>query len=264
VSSAGVQTGKVDIDEGPGMRQCWMGMLFCFGCSLAVTTHAEDLRAPVSIAAFSAAAPGAPVPQPWQVQTLPGVARENTFALVSDEGRTVLEVHSESAASTLAHPLAVDPERFPRLSWRWKVSRAVAGSDFSRKAGDDYAARVYVLFDYPLEKLSLGDRIKLALGRTLYGAELPTAAIAYVWGTAQRAGASGPNPYTDRVQMIVVDSGDGAVGQWREVSRDLAADFRSVFGDEVPRVVGIALSADTDNTGETVTARFGDLRFLSR
>lgn len=239
-------------------------VLLVLGLGLAAGASGAELRPPQQVSPFSGATPAAPVPTPWLRQSLPGVERQNTFELVADAGRTVLEVRSDAAASTLTHALAIDPAQSPRLQWRWKVSRALTGSDFSRKSGDDYAARVYVLFDYPVEKLSLGDRVKMSLGRTLYGAELPTAAIAYVWGTAQKPDETGPNPYTDRVQMIVVDSGGGQAGQWREVERDLAADFRAVFGDEAPRVVGIAVSADTDNTGEAVVARFGDLRFLPR
>lgn len=237
-------------------------MLLISGLMPAASAAEQSL--PSQVSAFSAVAPTAAIPAPWQKKPLPGVERQNTFELVDDAGRTVLQVRSDAAASTLTHALSVDPARTPRLKWRWKVSRALSGSDFSRKSGDDYAARVYVLFDYPVDKLSFGDRVKMSLGRTLYGADLPTAAIAYVWGTAQAVGEKGPNPYTDRVQMIVVDSGAGQVGQWREVERDLAADFRAVFGDAAPRIVGIAVSADTDNTGEAVTTRFGDLQFLPR
>jgi hypothetical protein len=183
---------------------------------------------------------------------------------VRDGGVVTLRVRSSSSASTAAQSLDVDTARTPVLSWRWKVSNPVAGSDFTRKSGDDYAARVYVLFDYPLEKLSLGDRIAATLARTLHGAELPTAAITYVWGTAQAVGASGPNPYTDRARMIVVNSGTQGVGEWIEVRRDVAADFRALFGEAAPHINGIALSADTDNTGEKVTAWFGDLRFMPK
>jgi hypothetical protein len=219
--------------------------------------------APIALTAFSQAPPGA-VPPPWRHQPLPRVARENRFDLVVEDGRTVLRVQSSAAASTLVHPLDVDPARTPLLAWRWKVSGAVAGSDFTRKAGDDYAGRVYVLFDYPSERLPLVDRLKIAQARTLHGAELPTAAIAYVWGTAQPVGASGPNPYTDRVHMVVVASGGGRAGQWVAVERDVAADFRAAFGEPAPRIVGVAVSADTDNTGEAVTAWFGDLQFRAR
>lgn len=215
----------------------------------------------VSPTPFSRSASGTALPGGWSHQTLPRVQHENRFDLVAVDGQTVLRVRSESAASTLLHPLAVDPAATPVLSWRWQVSNPVAGSDFSRKSGDDYAGRVYVLFDYPVEKLSLGDRIKISLARGLHGAELPTAAIAYVWGTAQAVGETGPNPYTDRVQMIVVEQGAERAGQWVEIRRDVAADFERAFGEPAPPIVGVAISADTDNTGESVTTLFGDIMF---
>lgn len=220
--------------------------------------------APTRITPFSAATVGPDLPGDWAHRTLPRVERANRFSLVALDGTVVLEVDSQAAASTLVHPLNVDPAQTPVLSWRWMVSNPVQRSDFTRKEGDDYAARVYVLFDYPVERLGLGERVKMSLARTLHGTELPTAAIAYVWGTAQGEGASGPNPYTDRVQMIVVASGKDGVGKWREFRRDVAADFMRVFGEPAPRIIGIAVSADTDNTGERVTTRFGDLRFGAR
>lgn len=235
------------------------------GVMLVALTGAAMAQAPPAvIAPFSAAAPGAALPAPWQHQPLPKVERENRYTLVEDvpdgRARTVLRIDSDAAASTLAHPLAVDPAGRPWLSWRWKVSAPVAGSDFRRKEGDDYAARVYVLFDYPVERLSFGERAAIALARVLHGAELPTAALAYVWGTAQAAGAIGPNPYTDRVRMVVVNSGPARAGQWVGVRRNVAEDFRAAFGEEAPPITGIAVAADTDNTGEAVTAWFADLR----
>ncbi len=231
---------------------------------IAAGPSAADDTAPAAIAPFSAASPGEELPSPWVRQSLPRVERENRFDLVEDDGWVVLRVRSEAAASTVLHPLVVDPAGTPILEWRWKVSNVVAASDFTHKAGDDYAARVYVLFDYPVERLPFGDRVKIALARTLYGADLPAAALAYVWGTAQPAGATGPNPYTERTHMIVVESGAARVGEWVAVRRDVAADFEAAFGEPAPRIVGIAVSADTDNTGEAVTAWFGDLRFIGQ
>lgn len=229
---------------------------------LAMPTAVPARDAPATPSLFSAATVGEPVPPPWRHQALPRVPAENRFAMVEEGGRTVLRVDSAQAASTKVHPLDVDLARTPLLEWSWKVSNAIAASDFRHKQGDDYAARVYVLFDYPAERLSFGDRMRISLARGLHGAELPTAAIAYVWGTAQPPGATGPNPYTDRVQMIVIDSGEANAGRWQTVRRNVARDFEAVFGEPAPRVIGIAVSADTDNTGETVSAWFGDIRFL--
>lgn len=224
--------------------------------------HADSL--PTQVSPFSTAPAGVELPGAWVHRTLPRVERANRFSLVAGDGGTVLEVMSDAAASTLIHPLDVDPAKTPLLRWRWSVSNPVRGSDFTRKGGDDYAARVYVLFDFPAERLGLGDRVKISLARSLHGTELPTAAIAYVWGTRQPVGSIGPNPYTDRVRMIVVESGEARVGEWVDYQRDVAADFMRLFGEPAPRITGIAVSADTDNTGERVTTRFGDLRFEAR
>lgn len=220
--------------------------------------------APSQPSAFSLAAQGDALPRGWRHQTLPNVARENRFDVIADDGRSVLRVRSDASASALAHPLDVDPARTPILEWRWKASNVVRGSDFEHKGGDDYAGRVYVLFDYPLERLPVVDRLKISLGRALHGTELPAAAIAYVWGNAQAVDATGRNPYTDRVGMVVVESGPGRAGKWIAVRRDVAADFRAAFGEAPPNIIGIAVSADTDNTGERVTTLFGDLRFSPR
>ncbi len=233
------------------------------GAFLASPTGADGARR-VELPKFSVAPPGNRLPAGWTHQTLPSVERPNRFDLLADEGGTVLRVISDRSASSLAIALRVDPAATPLLRWRWRVSGAVAGSDLRRKAGDDYAARVYVLFDLPPERLSAGDRIRMAAARIVYGADLPTAALCYVWGTAQAAGESGWNAYSDRLRMIVVDSGNAHAGKWREVVRDVAADFRAAFGDPVPAISGIAVAADTDNTGERVEARFGDLWFDAR
>jgi hypothetical protein len=217
---------------------------------------------PTTITAFSSAEENSIIPTPWRIQSLPKVKRENSFDLVKDGDMHVLRVQSDASASGLLHLLDVDLGHTPLLAWRWKVSNVVTGSDFTRKTGDDYAAKVYVLFDYPADQLPFTDRVKIALARTLYGTELPTAAIAYVWGNAQPIGASGPNPFTDRVRMIVVESGAEHVGEWLMQRRNVAEDFHALFGAPAPHVTGIAISADTDNTGEAVTAWFGDLQFL--
>ena len=72
-----------------------------------------------------------------------------------------------------------------------------------------------------------------------------------------------PNPYTDRVRMIVVESGSARAGRWLAYERDIAADYRAAFGQEAPPVSGIAIMTDTDNTGESLRAWYGDVA-LSR
>jgi hypothetical protein len=215
------------------------------------------------VAPFSGASPGGPLPRGWEEIALPGV-RKPEASLVEDGGITVLRVVAADAAGSVAHRLRADPGRTPLLAWRWKVDRVVEKADLSRKEGDDYAARVYVTFDVPESALPLGDRARIVIARLLYGADLPTAALCYVWDNRHPPGTAAWNPYTARVRMVVLRSGMDGVGRWTAETRDLEADFRAAFGIQAPAITGVAVSADTDQTHERVTAWFGDLRLEPR
>jgi|GEM_PF-3745206 len=45
--------------------------------------------------------------------------------------------------------------------------------------------------------------------------------------------------------------------------RNVADDFERLVGDPTPPEIDIATGADTEDTGECVTAWFGDLSFAS-
>jgi hypothetical protein len=227
--------------------------------TLAAATGAGAAAAPAALPPFSTAPLGNGIAPGWQHQGLPKVARGNSFGIVEEAGRRVLHVRSSASASSWIARVDAEAGARPRLQWQWKVSRAVAGSDVTVKQGDDYAARLYVLFDLPASRLSLADRLKLQAARTLSGSDVPAAALCYVWGRAQPAGSTAWNPYTDRVRMVVVDSGDAQAMQWRSVSRDLRRDWEEAFRGAMPRIAAVAVGADTDNTGESVETWFSDL-----
>lgn len=205
--------------------------------------------------------PPGPPPAGWVHTQINAEETPTEFSVVSEAGRSVLQAASDDAASSLIHTLAAPVSPDHRLHWQWKVSNAVPESSMADKATDDYAARVYVFFDYDRNKLSWAQRTKMDLAQRFWGADLPTAALCYVWGTKDAVGAIGPNPYTDRVRMVVLQSGEARAGRWVSEVRDLAADFKAAFGEDAPPVTGIAVAADTDNTGAKVQARFADIRF---
>jgi len=217
------------------------------------------------IAPFSRSAPGDALPAGWRPLRLPGIAPPDV-GLVRDDGATVLRSRAAAAAGTVAYALDVLPADRPILSWRWKVDRVVERANLAEKGGDDFAARVYVFYDVPVETLPFGARVKALLARTVWGESLPTAAICYVWDNRHAPGTSAWNPYTDRVRTVVLRS--GSPGAWAQEARDLEADFRAAFGPQwtgaVPRLTGIAIGNDTDQTRETVTAWFGDLGLEKR
>ncbi|MFN8987222.1 MAG: DUF3047 domain-containing protein, partial [Burkholderiales bacterium] len=59
-------------------------------------------------------------------------------------------------------------------------------------------------------------------------------------------------------------SGNTNANTWIDEKHDVAADFRAAFGTAAPRIVGVAVGNDTDQTNESVTAWFGDVSFQAR
>lgn len=242
------------------MRTRWFGALAAAG-GIAIVSAA------LPVTPFSSGIAGAQLPGAWRALTLPGV-KPAELSLVDDAGTTVLRVRSVAAAGSASHPIEAEHATGTVLSWRWKVDRVIDKADLQAKSGDDFAARVYVFFDVPSEDLPLGARVKYLVARLLYGEALPTTAICYVWDNRHPVGTSAANPYTERVRTVVLESGSKLAGSWKAEARDVASDFRAAFAfppeRPVPRVSGIAAGNDTDQTGESATAWFGDFRLEPR
>ena len=211
---------------------------------------------------FPAGAAG--LPEPWRVQQLDERIAPTQYALKTWDGVVAVEAVAERSMALLGRPLDIDLEATPHLCWLWRVDAPLATADMRTKAGDDYAARVYLSFRIAPEALGLGTRAKLALARSIYGDQVPDAALNYVWDNRQPVGTSMPNAYTDRTRMIVLRSGTGDAGGWVIERRDVAEDFKRAFGEVPAQLSGIALASDTDNTGERARAGFAEFRFVSQ
>ena len=207
---------------------------------------------------FSSLKPGDAIASPFRLITLPKID-PNRFELVEDEGKTVLRVTSAASAATVGIPLTSPAAPRVQLEWRWKVSNALINANMDEKSGDDFAARLYVFFDAPLSSLSFFDRTKIRLARLLWGADVPTAVICYVWDNQHPVGYSRFSPFTSRVHEIVMRSGTADINAWVTESRDVAADFKTAFGVEAPAITGVAVGSDTDQTRESVRTWFGDV-----
>lgn len=218
----------------------------------------------ILVAPFSSARPGGALPGGWSPLDVAGIERRTVYTLVEDGGVTVLNAEARASASGLSRELRADPGEYPVLRWRWKVANVLKSSDLRKKEGDDYPARLYVMFDYPIEKLPFVERTKLRLARLFYDPNLPGATLNYVWDTRAPAGTVAPSSYTGQVRLIVVESGDARVGRWVDYERDLVRDFERAFGEKPPAITAVAVATDTDNTGEAATAWFGDISLHRR
>jgi hypothetical protein len=172
----------------------------------------------------------------WEPKSFKGTTE---YRLVKDEGRIVVKVLSHASASGLIRKIRFQPMKHRYLRWSWKIAYTVEGGDEKSKSGDDYAARVYVVFP----------------GRYFW----QTKAINYIWANKLAKGSFVPSMYAAGSKMLAVESGSGKTGQWLTEERDLFADYRLLFGTDPPEAEAIAIMTDTDNTGGIAEAWYGDI-----
>lgn len=175
----------------------------------------------------------------WRTQRLDG--RSTDYRIAEIDGNAVLKAVSDDGAAALIRSISIGELSGATLRWRWRVLNSVMSERSEReKDGDDFAARILVLFGD--DELSADTR-----------------ALAYAWSGAEPVGASFPNPYTMSMVTYVVQSGDEYAEVWRTEERDVFADYERAFGDRPTSVAGLAIVVDTDNTMSKTTAWFDDI-----
>jgi hypothetical protein len=214
----------------------------------------------VEVGLFSNTEAGRELPTGWEPLHFSKIERHTEYRLVEDSGRTVIRAASENAASGLVRKIRIDLSQHPIIEWQWKVGGVLSGSDIRVKSGDDYTARIYITFDYNPDQATFSERAKYRLGRFLFG-EIPAAALNYIWENRTPIGTVAPSSYTDRSRMFVIENADSPLGEWVSEKRNVYEDYKRAFGVEPSMVNSVAIMTDTDNTGESAVAYYGDIVF---
>lgn len=238
-----------------------LAVLLLTGLALALSPAlcaAENL---IRIGHFSKLSPGSPLPAQWQPLTFKKIKRHTLYRVVTDSGNTVIKASSRNSASGLIRKVSIDSQKFPYISWRWKISSVYAKGDVTRKSGDDYPARVYITFAYDPARVGLFEKAKYEAARLFFGETPPLAAITYIWANRAPVELSVANAYANQVKMIVLQSGTVRVNQWTTEKRNVYADYKKAFGKEPSMISGVAIMTDSDDTGESATAWYGDIIF---
>lgn len=179
----------------------------------------------------------------WEPKVFKG---KTHYQLVTEGNLTVLKATSNNAASGLGRRIKVDLTKTPFLNWSWRVDNKLGPLNEQSKAGDDYAARVYVILD---------------------GGLLPwrTKAMNYVWSSNSPRGKSWGNAFLPRnAKMLAVRGSQDKVGGWVREKRNVMADFKNIFGLNIKRIDGVAIMTDTDNSKGSASAAYGDIFFSAQ
>jgi hypothetical protein len=244
---------------GMGWRSTAISLTVAFIIS-SWTSHAQSPPL-IEVGTFSTEKAGTLFPEGWKPLTFKKIERHTDYALVKDGDTIVVKAISNASASGLIREIKINSKEYPLIQWRWKVNNILKKADVHKKEGDDYPARIYITFEYDPKTLGFFEKAKYELARLLYGQYPPLAAINYIWESKSPKGTVVPNPFTDRVMMIVVESAEEKVNQWVNEERNVYEDYKQAFHEEPPMISGVAIMTDTDNTGESATAYYGDIVF---
>lgn len=176
-------------------------------------------------------------------------------------GEKVIKAESNNAAGGLIYKIQIDPNEYPVIEWRCKVNGVMNNGNLKKKDGDDYPDRIYITFDYDKSNLSFGDLIKYSALKTFTSHNIPLRSINYIWANQAKKGTVAPNPFTDWVYMIAVQSGNRQADTWMDEKRNILEDYRTAFGEETPAITGVAIMTYSDNTGNSATAYYGGIIF---
>ncbi len=177
----------------------------------------------------------------WKEREFSG---RTVYEAVSLDDSPALRATSRGSASVLYREIRVDLEKTPYLHWDWRIEKSIGGVDERTKEGDDYSARVYVV-------------------RANSVFFWKTRAVNYVWAGSQAAGEAWPSAYTDASYNVALRSGDTRAGRWVHEWRDVRADFRDLFGEDIRYIDGVAIMTDADNSGGEAVGWYRNVFFGS-
>lgn len=183
---------------------------------------------------------------------------EQRFSMLSsnDYGRSGsnLSIVSDGTVSMIYRQLDTDLWSARSASWQWSVQASVPPTDLTQKGGDDRNISLYFVFMDQAEAESLKANASI---RSLLTAKTARV-LMYVHGGDHQRGALLPSPYLGAQGKTKIMRPAG-LGNFSE-KVDLHADFRKAFGEEPKALVGLAVSADSDDTETTIEASVSNLR----
>jgi len=196
----------------------------------------------VVVADFAQA--GGQIPSEWELSENKGKA---DFALVPDGDGEALRLRSRSSSYSLQKSVAIDLKRTPYLVWQWKVTELPKGGDFRNGGTDDQAAQLLVVFNWGVFRKE---------------------AITYIWDSTAPQGMTGKAP-TPAVQpfltmhAVVVRSGAREKGRWIIETRNVAEDYRKLFGREPEKVIGVRIQINSQHTASQAESYWRSVVFTA-
>jgi Protein of unknown function (DUF3047) len=182
------------------------------------------------------------IPPGWQGQNWGSPKYD--FKVEEHDGRAALHMTSANEGSTISRELKgkINLKETPILEWAWKAVTLPKGGNSCKKATDDQAAQLFVV--WPRFPEAVRSRI-----------------IGYVWDTTLPVGTICKSEKTGTVTYVVVRSGTAELGKWMSERRNVVEDFTKVYGEAPENPGGISISIDSNDTNSASESFVAALAF---
>jgi len=166
---------------------------------------------------------------------------QNAFTVEETDGGIALRSTPQKSASGLYYGVDIPGPSLSGVGWRWRIDQLQPHADMRQLEREDAGAVVFFIFGEP----------------SLFNRDVPT--IAYIWSSTPVAnGTVVPSQRFSSLRYVQL-RGPADVGFWHAERRDVAADFRKIFGKEPPQLRKVAIFNDNDQTEEPTSALFGSI-----
>lgn len=165
----------------------------------------------------------------------------NDFSVEKSAQGAMLRSVPHKSASGLYQSVERDGAELTRIRWRWRVDQLQATADLRKLATEDFGAMIMFVFGEP----------------SFLNRDVPT--LGYVWTSTPVPNGSIVRSQRYQTLAYIQLRGRADIGLIRVEERDVAADYRNVFGKEPGELKFIALFNDNDQTNEPASALFGPI-----
>jgi hypothetical protein len=182
------------------------------------------------------------LPPEWKAQSWGSPKYE--FEIVTDDNQRVLHMKSANEASLASRDIKgkVNLKETPIIEWSWKVTALPKGGDSCKKATDDQAVQVYVV--WPRFPEAVRSRI-----------------LGYVWDTTEPVGTVCKSEKTGTVTYFVIRSGTSELGKWLTERRNVCEDYKKVYNEDCEPPAAVSVAIDSNDTGSSAESYVGAIFF---
>ena len=166
-------------------------------------------------------------------------AGREVYSVQETDGLRFLRALAKGLGIQAAKEYEWDPKAYPMLAWSWRPVLFPTGSDERRSKTNDSAVAVYAVFPHTAWSVK---------------------SLKYVWSAVVPVGTR-LSSSAGLTQELVIRNGTDQKGRWMEERVNILEDYKKFFDEtETPKVSGIAVLTDSDDTKSTAQGDYANFR----